>query len=412
MVFYSHQVEAVKKMKNGCILWGDVGTGKSRTALLYFYTKVCGGDVDINGSGSWGAPLAPRDLFIITTAKKRDSREWERECVSFSLSDNPEASVGHIKVTVDSWNNIKKYTNVSGAFFIFDEQRVSGWGAWTKAFLKICNKNKWILLSATPGDTWKDYIPVFIANGFYRTKGEFEHRHCLFDPYLNFPKVVDYVDTPTLEMYRRSILVRMSYVKTTIPKHMYIKCQYNRQLYSQIMRERWNPFANEPIENISQLCYLLRKVANIDPSRVDEVSQIVTPGVQESAIIFYNFDYELELLRNLFNTEFYKDEGYIVAEWNGHKHDPIPTSDFWVYLVQYNAGAEGWNCITTDTMIFFSQSYSYRMTTQAAGRIDRLNTPYETLYYYHLKSMAPIDVAIARALSQKKDFNESTFVRA
>ena len=209
MVFYSHQVEAVKKMKNGCILWGDVGTGKSRTALLYFYTKVCGGNVDINGSGSWGAPLAPRDLFIITTAKKRDSREWERECVSFSLSDDPEASVGHIKVTVDSWNNIKKYVNVYGAFFIFDENRIVGSGAWVKAFLKIAKKNQWILLTATPGDSWIEYYPIFVANGFFKDKNDFREKHVEMNPFTRYPSIKRYHNVGKLIKYRNMITVSM-----------------------------------------------------------------------------------------------------------------------------------------------------------------------------------------------------------
>lgn len=403
MELYPHQVKAIEKLKNGSILCGDVGTGKSRTALAYFYKVVCNGDIEINGEGSWGVPTAPRDLFIITTAKKRDSLEWMKECTIFGLNDDPKKSVAGIKVTVDSWNNIKKYKNIYNSFFIFDEQRVSGKGAWVKAFLNIARKNKWILLTATPGDTWSDYIPVFVANGFYRNPAEFYKEHCVFSPYTNYPKIERYVNEGELARHAAKIIVRMKFRKAAEQNHYYIQCNYNKRLYMTVFRDRWDPYDNRPIEETGKLCYLLRKVCNSDVSRIEAVSEIMKE--KKKAIIFYNYTYEVEALRELFEAL-----KIPCAEWNGQKHEEVPIGESWGYFVQYNAGAEGWNCITTDTLIFFSQHYSYRLTVQAAGRIDRMNTPYSELYYYHLKSVAPIDVAISRALKSKKNFNEKNFL--
>ena len=61
--------------------------------------------------------------------------------------------------------------------------------------------------------------------------------------------------------------------------------------------------------------------------------------------------------------------------------------------------------------MFFSQNYSFKVMEQAAGRIDRLNTPYTNLYYYHLKTRSGIDLAISRALAEKKQFNETRYLR-
>ncbi len=399
-----YQLKAIDELKNGSILCGGVGSGKSRTALGYFYFKECKGKMKVNGEGRYRKMLFPRDLYIITTAKKRDSLEWDKECSKYCLSKDPEFSESGVTVTIDSWNNIQKYKKVYGAFFIFDEQRVVGSGAWVKAFLNISRKNHWILLSATPGDQWKDYIPVFIANGFYRNKTEFYNRHCVFSRQTKYLKIDRYLDEKYLEKLRDSITVYMEDQRSTVRHDILVEVAYDRMLYRTVFRDRWDPYENEPIPETGKLFYLMRKVVNSDPSRLEKTAKIIEE--RKCCIIFYNFSYELHALRNLC-----EEIGVKYTEWNGEKHENLPKGDSWVYLVQYAAGSEGWNCVTTDTVIFFSQSYSYRMTEQAAGRIDRMNTPFVDLYYYHLRSSAPIDLAIHRALSKKKNFNERSFLK-
>lgn len=398
---YDYQLDAIKRMSNGCILCGGVGSGKSRTSLAYYYQHE-GGKLDAEEYVPMNDP--PRDLYIITTARKRDQKEWEGELSPFLLSTSPDVSLYSNKVVVDSWNNIQKYSNVYGAFFIFDEQRVVGSGAWVKAFLKIAKRNKWILLSATPGDTWSDYIPVFVANGFYKNKTEFIREHIVYSRFSKFPKVDRYIGTGRLSRLRNSILVDMDFKRKTISHHEDVYVRYDISKYKDTMKNRWDPYNDKPIENASRLCYILRKIVNSDTSRIVALMEILEKT--QRAIIFYNFDYELEILKNIAYGSKVQ-----IAEWNGHQHQPVPDSKRWVYLVQYTAGAEGWNCIKTDTIIFFSQNYSYKIMEQSAGRIDRLNTPYTDLYYYHLKTRSGIDLAISRALRDKKKFNESRFVK-
>ena len=335
-------------------------------------------------------------MYIITTARKRDTKEWEDEVEPFNLKR---------KVTIDSWNNIGKYKDIVGAFFIFDEQRVVGYGAWVKSFLKITRVNEWILLSATPGDTWQDYIPVFIANGFYRNKTEFAREHIIYSRFSKYPKIDRYVNEGKLLRLRRQILVTMDFKRKTVSHHEDIYVSYDISLYKDVTRSRWDPYKNEPIPDASGLCYVWRKIVNTSEAR--QVALLEIFEKHPKLIVFYNFNYELDILKEMFGAY----AGVQVAEWNGHKHESIPTGPSWVYLVQYTAGAEGWNCITTDTIVFYSQNYSYKIRQQAAGRIDRLNTPYTDLYYYHLKSRSGIDLAISKALKEKKKFNESKYVK-
>ena len=404
MELRDYQLEAINKMKNGCILNGGVGSGKSLTSLSYYYLQNEGSVRFLMGEDYIPMNSKPMDLYIITTARKRDTFEWEGEMSHFLLSTHDECNMYDNKVIVDSWNNIQKYKNVTDSFFIFDEQRVVGSGAWVKAFLSIAKKNKWILLSATPGDTWSDYIPVFIANGFYKNKTEFMREHAVFSRFSKYPKIEKFIGTGRLIRQRREILVDMKFKRETVQHHCDIFVTYDSTTYKDVMKRRWDIWNDQPITNAGGLCYALRKIVNTHDSRSTKLLELF--DTHKKIIVFYNFDYELEILKGL-----YFGEDVIVAEWNGHKHEPTPTGNKWVYLVQYTAGAEGWNCITTDTIVFYSLNYSYKIMHQSAGRIDRLNTPYTDLYYYYLKTRSGIDLAIERALNDKKKFNESSFIK-
>ncbi len=402
-----YQLEAIDKLQNGSILCGGVGSGKSITAIAYYFFKN-GGELLHYVAGDNYMPMSERqDLYIITTARKRDTFEWEKDLSYFLLSPRADENLysDEIRVVIDSWNNVGKYVDVENAFFIFDEQRVVGSGAWVKAFLKITKKNDWILLSATPGDTWQDYIPVFVANGFYKNRTEFSREHIIWDCHANYPKIKGYMNTGRLIKHRNDILVNMDFKRQTKSHHENIFTEYDIMLYKRLLKERFNVWEDKPIENAAELCYCLRKAASSNEGK--QVAVLNLLECHERAIIFYNFNYELDILRNL---------GYapdtVVAEWNGQKHEPVPTSERWVYLVQYSAGCEGWNCIATDTVIFYSPNYSYKVMTQAAGRIDRLNTPYEDLYYYHLLTHSGIDNAIRIALVEKRNFNEGHFANS
>ena len=399
---YDYQIDAVKRMKNGCILNGGVGSGKSRTALAYYYLRNGGDPASLCGDNYMPMDDPPKDLYIITTARKRDTLEWDGDMAPFLLSTHTDVNLYCNKVVVDSWNNITKYKEVTGAFFIFDEDRVTGSGVWVKSFLKIAKSNEWIILSATPGDTWQDYIPVFLANGFYKNKSEFIREHIVYSRFSKFPKVDRYLNTGRLIRLRNNILIDMDFHRDTIPHHEDVYVSYDISAYKDICRNRWNPWEDKPIENAAEFCYSLRKIVNTDEARQVALLQIIEE--HPKAIIFYNFDYELDILKKL-----YYGEDFEIAEWNGHKHQEVPKGEKWVYLVQYTAGNEGWNCVRTDTIIFYSQNYSYKVMTQAAGRIDRLNTPYKDLYYYHIKSHSGIDLAISKALKNKKKFNERKF---
>ena len=401
------QLEAIKKMKNGCILCGGVGSGKTLTSLGYYYIYNGGSWQWLEGRVTEYVRMScPLNLIIITTAATRDKHGWDREMAYYFLSQDPDLNVYNNTIVVDSWNNITKYKDVSNSFFIFDEQRVVGStrAPWVQAFLAICKRNHWILLSATPGDNWKDYVPIFIANGFIRNQSEFYNRHVVLKPNVPYRAIQRYLEEERLEQFRQQILVPINFERSVQYMNEDLLVPYDIHAYKSLWKNRWDFENDEPIESMSRLCFLLRKIVNSDESRIRMVQFYAMLHCR--SIIFYNYDYELDILRAI---EWESDMK--VAEWNGHQHDPLPEGDKWVYFVNYAAGSEGWNCITCNTVIFYSSNYSYKIMEQAKGRIDRANTPFDTLYYYYVKSKAPIDLAISRALANKKDFNERSFYR-
>lgn len=379
-----HQQDALYKLSNGRILWGDVGTGKSRVAVEYYKKDS-----------------APKDIYVITTAKKRDSLDWEKEFAAYGIGKAKNATVSGV-LTVDSWNMIAKYAEVKNAFFIFDEQRLVGSGKWVKAFLKIAKNNRWILLSATPGDTWLDYIPVFVANGFYKNRTEFKREHVVYNTFTKYPKVDRYTGVNKLVRHRNAILIRMPYARETVRHSKTIIVDYDEELLKKVIQARWNIFEDRPIRDVAELFLVMRRVVNDNVSRLEAVLELMKKHPR--LIIFYNFNYELYALRSLTGT-LCQDKEIPVAEWNGHKHEEIPDSDRWVYLVQYVAGSEGWNCTETNAICFYSLTYSYKNWEQAHGRIDRINTKFGDLYYYILRSRAQIDLLIWSSLKRKKNFN-------
>lgn len=372
---YSHQEEALGLLQSGKVLVGGVGSGKSRVGA------------------SWALSQADESkIIVITTARKRDSLEWEGEFAALGADFE--------EVTIESWNNISKFDDCCLNVFIFDEQRVVGSGTWVKSFLKIAENNQWILLSATPGDVWLDYVPLFIANGYYKNRTEFAERHIVWDRFAKYPKVKRYLDTGLLEARRRKILVPMPAERHTRRNRSYIPMEYDKEMYESIAKNRVDPWTGEPYRNAAGVCYGLRKCVNSDRSRVDHIRLVARK--RKKLIVFYNFNYERDILFEL------RDE-YNVAEWNGHNHEPIPSTDSWVYLVQYTAGAEGWNCIETDTIVFYSLNYSWKILEQAEGRIDRINTPFTDLHYFYFFSESGIDSAIQKAVQEKGVFNERIF---
>jgi hypothetical protein len=432
-----HQVKGVDELANGKILIGGVGTGKTITALAYYFTKVCGGVI-----GDIYSMRHPIDIIVITTAKKRDDLDWDKDALKFGIGRDPALNPSSINYTVDSWNNIGKYTHIHNAFFIFDEQRVVGSGAWSKAFIHIAKSNQWILLSATPGDTWMDYVPVFIANGFVKNITEFKREHVVYNTFSKYPKIERFTKVGTLVRWRAKILVEMPYERHTVRHLVDVEVPYDEELMRRVMIDRWHVFEHRPLRDVGELFIVMRKVANTHVSRLEEVEKLMAK--HPKLIVFYNFDYELEMLRGLNlhtplaesrhlvsvgnvghsgdgrdevvdcsrcgNVGQCRDAPIVMAEWNGHKHQQIPDADRWVYLVQYTAGAEGWNCIETDAVCMYSQTYSYKQHEQVQGRIDRLNTPFIDLWYYLLKSNAMIDKAIGKALKNKHNFNESQYM--
>jgi hypothetical protein len=382
-----------------------------------------------------------------------------------------------------------------------------------------------------------DYVPLFIANGFYKNRTAFKRQHVVYNTFTKFPKIDRYIEVGRLARLRSQILVEMPFERHTRRRYVEVDLPYDKVLLDRVLKDRWHVYEDRPLRDIAEMFLVARKVVNSDPSRLEMVKELWKSHPR--LIVFYNFNYELYALRSLaesfgmgigsktttdhisnsattsiamstagsngstsgssislvensrgISSEWMRKQnvGYDpsqqnnagwntdtvttssssqtpgvigsgptatkqrlsrtsfatmpssllgnegsptaasystsgtpstrypqsseassaipeVAEWNGHRHQPVPESSSWIYLVQYTAGAEAWNCVTTDAMAMYSQTYSWKTREQAYGRIDRLNTPFKDLWYYGFTSESFVDQAIARSLKGKENFN-------
>ena len=99
--------------------------------------------------------------------------------------------------------------------------------------------------------------------------------HVIFNRFVKYPKVEAYIDTWKLTENRQKILVHMHYEKKTkhVIKLMY--ASYDESLYKFVSEKRWNVYTDKPIKNISELCYVWRKIVNDDKSREDIIGRII-----------------------------------------------------------------------------------------------------------------------------------------
>lgn len=374
------QRDAVDRMHDGCVLLGRTGSGKTMTALGY-----------------WLKVHAQQDLYVVTTPAKRDAMEWEGDSAKLGQYLPPERVV--------SWNKIKDFEYLESAFVVFDEQRVSGSGKWVKSFLKIAKSNDWILLSATPGDVWIDWLPLFIANGFYRTRTQFTDRHVIWDPHTRYPRIKRYIEEDRLERCQEAICV---YLASPNPISRMVHDElvsYDSRKYAEVTRKRWNPFEVRPMMDAGELCRVQRRIVLENVCREEALERLLKGHPR--ALVFYSYNYELEAIKAVCERL-----GRSYGQRNGHRHDPVPVSkEPWVYIVQYQS-ADAWNCISTNIAILYSLPYSWRQQEQAMGRIDRMNTPFDELHYYRLMTDSTIDNAILACLDRKETFNERVYENA
>lgn len=374
------QRDAVDRMHDGCVLLGRTGSGKTMTALGY-----------------WLKVHAQQDLYVVTTPAKRDAMEWEGDSAKLGQYLPPERVV--------SWNKIKDFEYLESAFVVFDEQRVSGSGKWVKSFLKIAKRNDWILLSATPGDVWIDWLPLFIANGFYRTRTQFTDRHVIWDPHTRYPRIKRYIEEDRLERCQEAICV---YLASPNPISRMVHDElvsYDSRKYAEVTRKRWNPFEVRPMMDAGELCRVQRRIVLENVCREEALERLLKGHPR--ALVFYSYNYELEAIKAVCERL-----GRSYGQRNGHRHDPVPVSkEPWVYIVQYQS-ADAWNCISTNIAILYSLPYSWRQQEQAMGRIDRMNTPFDELHYYRLMTDSTIDNAILACLDRKETFNERVYENA
>lgn len=128
-------------------------------------------------------------------------------------------------------------------------------------------------------------------------------------------------------------------------------------------------------------------------------------STEDRLIIFYNFNGELEVLRDLCASV---ERPVSIICGNIKDLSSYEKSKDSVTLVQYQAGAMGLNLQKSNKIVYFTPPLSSEFFEQSKKRIHRIGQD-RTCFYYYLICSGSIEEKIYRTLAMRKDYTERLF---
>lgn len=398
-MLYKLQEKILNKSKENYLFHLGTGTGKTIIAL-HHYIKYS----------------YPLDLIIIAPAVKVKEGGWDRE-IKFVFN---ELGLEMPKYEVVSYSKLKKYVAKKG-HYIFDEchyikNSTSLRGKISKELVKkyaTC----FSLLSATPASKWEEWCNYFILWGICKNKTEFYKRYVVMGRQrygsIEFNTVVGYQNTELLKEHikrrtsKKYTVNDMVEMPDLIEQYIEFKCssEYKKIKNDRIMESNGSIIK---LDTISKLYSTLRQQANIT-DKLEYLEYIINSNEEDNVLIFYNFNYEKDMIINYLKSKKIKVD-YII---NGvTKNYPIKENfeliNNTVTLVQIQAGGTGIELTYINKVVYFSPTYSYQDYIQSIGRAYR-NGQENKVLVYKFKVLNSIETDIWECLERKEDFNERLY---
>ncbi|MBL0992197.1 MAG: DEAD/DEAH box helicase [Escherichia coli] len=415
MKLFDYQKEAIENFESKPLNLSDVGTGKSYMSIGSYVKSECSKLLIICLAPKVNDFVEDSEIFNLNVTALNKGTKKNKELLS-------ESNLVAISFE-SSWRltELNKWVDKDTFIIIDESHKVSvSKSKVTKFVMGLSKRAKYnYLCTATPvsnGKLENWYPQLFISNVFRKPKKEFEQLFVIKQMRqmgsMRFMQITGYRNEHLLEQMIDEASVKYKRDKGYLPEDYVYKTK-KPAMYNKLKKSRLYKDDNDlrvELDNSSKLFNSLRQVSHgflngiskqVSKEPFERLDAILETHNNERVVIFYNYKWEAEMLKQLLDK---LKRPY--GEYNGSVKDlkPFKNNDNGVVLAQYKSASTGINdFVISNVMVFNSMPLSSTEYLQAKGRTDRHGQD-KTPLYYHIVPDTPIEKKIFSVVTNGKDF--------
>lgn len=415
ITLFDYQKEAIENYKEKSFNLSDTGVGKTVMALGSFIESKCKKLLVIC--------LAPK---VVDFAEDGVLMNVDITPLNRGSKKNKEllAESDKVAISFESVWRIPEFLKWvdEDTFIIIDEShKVANTSSKvTKYVMKLSKKAKYTYLcTATPisNGKYEQYYPQLKMLGVYNGTKK-EYYNMFVDERMTrmggsqFMQITGYRNIDLLENMVNQCSVNYKRDKPYLPEDYVYKTK-KPAMFNKLKKNRMYKTDNGEVielDNSSKLFNALRCVSHgfllginkqVSKEPFERLQAILETHNNERVVIFYNYNIELEMLKQLLSKL-----KRPTSEYNGARKDLKEFKGKYngVVLAHYKSASTGINdFVISNVMVFNSLPLSSIELTQSKGRIDRQGQGKKPMYYFIIPD-TPVEKKIFEQITNGKDF--------